>query len=148
MGLKSVAGLAPLLAGLADEGQVSKIVEHLKSPDEFARPFAVPSVAADEETYGDDMWRGPVWINYNYMIVRGLERAGQHALAAEIKAKTLAEICRWYHELGCVFEYYDAEGSTPPPKLDRKGHKHDRRRMACIADYNWSAACYVDLVMA
>ena len=148
LGIKTEAAFAPLLAGVADEAQAGRMAQHLGAAEEFARPFPVPSTAADEPTYGDDMWRGPVWINYNYMIVRGLERSGQHGLAQEIKQKTLHEIVRWYHELGSIFEFYDAEGTVPPPKLDRKGYKHDHRRMACIADYNWSAACFVDLVMA
>ena len=147
-GIKSEAAFVPLLAGVPDAAQTASVVKHLCSPDEFWTPLPVPSVSADDPEYGDDMWRGPVWINYNYMIIRGLERCGQPDVAQELKQKTLAEIARWYHELGCIFEFYDAEGSVSPLELDRKGYKQDPRRMSCIADYNWSAAAFVDLVMA
>ena len=147
MDLKTEASFLPLLAGVASKEQAAKLVEHLTAPDEFWRPFPVPSVAADEPTYSDDMWRGPTWINYNHMIVRGLERYGYNDIANELKQRTLNEIARWYRELGCIFEFYDAEGATPPPGLDRKGCKQDPRRMCCIADYNWSAALFVDLIM-
>ena len=171
-GVKSESGFLPLLAGVCDDSQSRQLIEHLRNEDEFWRPFPVPSVSADSPTYGDDMWRGPVWINYNWMIIRGLERTARglssvdcprptdaqtrgqctkdspRALAEELKQRTLTEISRWYHTEGCIFEFYDAEGRVSPLKLDRKGHKQDPKRMACIADYNWSAAAFVDLAMA
>jgi len=170
-GVKSESGFLPLLAGICGETQCQKLTEHLRSEDEFWRPFPVSSVSADSPAYGDDMWRGPVWINYNWMIIRGLERTAKglssvdcprstyaqqgepsmkdspRALADELKEKTLSEISRWYHTEGCIFEFYDAEGRVSPLKLDRKGYKQAPRRMACIADYNWSAAAFVDLAM-
>ena len=39
--------------------------------------IAVPSISRSQpEFYSKDMWRGPVWININYLIARGLERYG------------------------------------------------------------------------
>ncbi|MDI6829477.1 MAG: trehalase family glycosidase, partial [Armatimonadota bacterium] len=96
LNLKTIAGFIPLFAGICNENQAEILVKHLKNPEEFWRKFPIPSVSFDEPSFSDDMWRGPTWVNLNYMIMEGLIRYGYLTLADEIKKKTLNEIARWY----------------------------------------------------
>jgi neutral trehalase len=149
--IKTEAGFTPLLAGVCNKQQAEALVKHLTNPDEFWRAFPVPSVSGDEPTFSDNMWRGPVWINYNYMIIEGLERYDYHDLAGELRRKTLDEIMRWYKEDGVVYEFYDSEGKTSPIFLHRKklGGPDVRRPTSLgttICDYNWTAALFIDLM--
>jgi len=145
--VKSEAAFAALFAGCATGARADALLRHLEDPQEFARAFPVPSVAADEPTYADDMWRGPTWINYNYLTIVGLEKAGFDEVARRLARQTIGEIVRWNKSHGCIFEYYDPEGNTPPRDLDRKEWKTKGHSMRCIRDYGWSASLFVDLVM-
>jgi len=140
--IKSAASFLPLFAGVATAEQAEALVEHLTDGRTFWRPFPVASVAADEPKYCDDMWRGPTWINYNYLIIRGLRRYGYAEIAEELTRKTIHEIARWYEKAGSIFEYYDAEGRTPPKQLTRKRGTY----LDVISDYGWSAAIYIQLM--
>ena len=84
----------------------------------------------------------PTWINYNYLIIRGLRRYGYAEIAEELTRKTIHEIARWYEKAGSIFEYYDAEGRRPPKQLTRKRGTY----LDVISDYGWSAAIYIQLM--
>lgn len=145
--LKTVVGFLPMWAGIASEEQCGRLLQHLSDPREFATAFPVPTVAADEPSFSDDMWRGPTWINMNYLIFRGLMRNGFMAQANELRQVTLREIQRWYGARGAIYEYYDCQGQTEPRLLHRKGGvgRKGGYGMGTIADYGWSAALYVAL---
>ncbi|MHB1457267.1 MAG: amylo-alpha-1,6-glucosidase [Armatimonadota bacterium] len=149
--LKAVSGFTPMFAGICSSGQAETLQSHLISSDEFWRQFPVPSVSADEPSFSNDMWRGPVWINYNYMIIEALKQYGYKDTASELKQKTINEIARWYGEDGIIYEYYDSEGINSPSMLNRKGHKpspDDTWPLGrCIRDYHWTAALFIDLLM-
>jgi glycogen debranching enzyme len=150
--LKTEAGFTPLFAGICTDDQAAFLVSHLTNPGEFWRRFPVPSVSADEPSFSHDMWRGPAWINYNYMIIRGLVRYGYLDLATELRDRTLSEIARWYAEDGVIHEFYDSTGTRSPSDLDRKGRKGvrlgDSWLNRCVRDYHWSAALYIDLILS
>jgi neutral trehalase len=143
--LKSAAAFAALFAGVADSARAARLIELLRDPKEFGRPLPIPSVAASEPTYSDDMWRGPTWVNYNYLIVRGLLRYGHRDMALDITRRTLDEIAHWYGKEGVIFEYYDAEGKRSPRRLARKGRVGGGWIHTVIPDYHWTAALYLAL---
>lgn len=149
--LKTEAGFTPLFAGVCSDSQAAALVQHLTNPNEFWREFPVASVSADEPSFCDDMWRGPVWINYNYLVIEGLIRYGYGHVARELRKKTLRHIARWYAADGVVYEFYDSEGTASPSVLRRKGHSGVRlgnwQIGQCIRDYHWTAALYNDLIM-
>ncbi|MHB8996220.1 MAG: amylo-alpha-1,6-glucosidase [Armatimonadota bacterium] len=145
--LKTVVGFLPLWAGIATREQARRLMAHYMDPREFASEFPVPTVAMDEPSFSDDMWRGPAWINMNYLIFRGLLHYGLVAEANDLRARTLKEIQRWYEETGAIYEYYDNFGKTEPGLLHRKGGvgKTGGYGIGTIRDYGWSAALYVAL---
>lgn len=141
--IKTVASFLPLFAGIANKEQAKFLVKHLQSKEEFWSDFPIPSVSTDEPSYCKDMWRGPTWINYNYLIIEGLEKYGYSKIANQIARKTLKEIAKWYKKKGVIFEYYDNEGKTSPDNLLRKEWLGDKKYLGVIKDYNWSASIYI-----
>jgi glycogen debranching enzyme len=143
--LKTSAGFLPLFAGAADERQAVRLVDHLCSPDEFWTVFPVPSVARNEDGYELDMWRGPTWLNIDLLIVEGLKRCGFREQARELSRKALSAVEHWYARLGSIYEFYDPDGTVPPPELDRKQRLKRGEGIAPVCDCGWSAACYLAL---
>lgn len=123
----------------------------LEDPEKFDTAFPVPSIARDHELYGADMWRGCVWINFNYFIIKGLRFYGYGRQADKIADITLKTVNRWFEETGNIFEFYDAEDKIAPWHLNRKGRQPEtpdyRIKMHAITDYNWTAS-FLQLIMA
>ncbi len=148
--VQSVASFLPVFAGVCDDIQCKKLITHLENPDEFGTEFPIPSISKTDKTFGSDMWRGPVWINYNYMISAGLADYGYVTLSRKIKDKTLDVINGWYNRTGTVYEFYDSENKTPPFCFNRKGKVHEpydfRVKYQAIRDYGWSVTLAFDLL--
>ena len=88
-------------------------------------PDLLPSVPPDQPEFeADRYWRGPVWVNINWLVVRGLEELGLAAEAAVLAEETLDLVRR----AGC-FEYFHANTG------EGLGG----------ADFSWTAALVLDL---
>ena len=89
-------------------------------------------------------------MNYNYMIIQGLQNYGEISLSQEFRQKTLAVINEWYHKNGTVYEFYDPENQKSPKQLNRKGPVHEPYdftvRYQSIRDYGWTATLTLDLL--
>ena len=148
--VQSVSAFLPVFSGVCEEKQCSELVEHLENPDEFGTEFPVPSISKKDEHFGTDMWRGPVWINYNYMILKGLEEYGYTHQANRIKEKTLSVINEWYERTGTIYEFYDSENRIPPSCFNRKGEVVEpydfRIKYQSIRDYGWSVTLSFDML--
>ena len=113
------AGFLPLYAHAAAPEQSRRAIATLLHWAERVR-FLVPSTdPADAAFEPLRYWRGPVWAVVNWMIADGLDWAGQPALAARVRADTVALI-----EAAGPWEYFDP--------TDGKG--------AGGADFSWTAA--------
>ena len=155
--VKSMASLLPLWAGICTEKQADRLVSHIEDPADFGTPMPVPSVAVSDPAYSKDMWRGPVWLNYDYMIIRGLQRYGRKELADQLITRILKEITRLYMEEGILYEFYDDQAKLSPCVLRRKRPlgfvEADEDKIpkvypyVVIRDYGWTAAVYAALVM-
>ncbi|MCC5788229.1 MAG: flagellar biosynthesis protein FlgM [Opitutales bacterium] len=142
------SGFLPLICGAATPEQAEKLVEHLQNPRTFGTPFPVPSVAAFQaESYGKDMWRGPVWINLNWLIAFGLDRYSFNEVATKLREQTMQEIELYCEAFGCLFEFYDALQEDAPPQLLRKGKcaPEEGPYKQVFHDFGWTATLYVDL---
>jgi len=148
-GVMAVSGFLPLWAGIATQDRAERMAAHLAGA--FATPLPIPSVAASDSRFSTDMWRGSVWMNYNYMVVLGLKRYGMHALADAIAKKCVDSMARWYEQCGSLYEFYHAGDRIPPQSLDRHGRSTPpfdiRRKIFPIADYGWTAAVYIAMLL-
>lgn len=85
----SSAGFLPLVCGAASQEQAACLAAKLQDPEMFGTPFPVPAIPRiDTASYSKDMWRGPVWINMNWLIIQGLKRYGFLDLANHITQQT------------------------------------------------------------
>lgn len=118
----------PMWAGISKKDQIAKSVGYLSDPKMFGAKWPMPSVALGDDRFrAKEYWRGPTWINLNWIAIRGFERYGQKAAASELREKTLDLLAR----TPVLYEYYD------PLTGNGLGSKN----------YGWTSALYIDLVL-
>lgn len=148
--VKTAAGFMPLFAGAATVEQTEKMVIHLTNQNLFWGAFPIASTAFSESSYTKDYWRGPTWINYNYMIIQGLRRYGYTDIAKRLRETTLAEIARWYQHTGVLWELYDAEGTDCPGNFLKMGAMLAKRPRCLVSgavkDFGWTAALFIHMM--
>jgi hypothetical protein len=117
---KTVAGFWPILAGICPKDRLDALIAHLENPAEFNRNIPVPSLSADDANFSHEgiYWRGGVWASTNYMVTRGLMRAGRGETAHEIAVKYLDGLAKTYSEFSphTLWESYSSEAFTPGMK--------------------------------
>jgi glycogen debranching enzyme len=105
----SVAGLLPLVVADCPAPIAARIVRRLEDETQFGARYPVPSVARSHPAFaprplGNLLWRGPTWINVNWLLARGLRRRGRADLAHRIEDASLALVersgfCEYYNPL-------------------------------------------------
>jgi neutral trehalase len=142
------SGFLPLICGAASREQAQKLAGHLRDPETFGTPFPVASIAAKSmEFYQKDMWRGPVWININWLIAYGFRRYGMDDVAEYIISESMTELERACKKYGAFFEFFDDRKELDPPMLMRKGKNAPEVSPyhQAFFDFGWSATLYVDM---
>ncbi len=144
----SVVSFLPLMAFIPDTKQVESLINHLNNDKEFNTPLPIPTISLSDKLFGTDMWRGPVWINFNYMIIEGIYFNGYKDLAKDIKLKTIYSMNKWYNKTGVISEFYDSMDETMPCMLNRKGTPvfpyNTDKKLQTIRDYGWSTTLLFD----
>ena len=122
--------LLPLLIGRLPEAITARLVDNLTDPNLFWTPYPIATVSVSEPSFDPmQMWRGPVWININYLFIEALERHGRLELAAQLRQKTLELIMK--HE--DIYEYYHPMTGQRPPKA--------------APMFGWSAALFIEMAL-
>ena len=116
---KTIASFWPMVAGVANDQQAEKLLENLKDPKTFWRPFPFPSLAADQQFYKADgqYWLGGVWAPTNVMVIKGLDKfsaQNQNAYLFGEFARLATEnyldaIFKVYKKTGTIWENYSPE---------------------------------------
>ena len=125
------AAFSPLFAGIPTtdraEAMVAQLTDHVGVKlDETT--WMVPSYGSDEPGFlATNYWRGPIWINVNWVLERGLRRYG-FTYRAESLRRAMVELPRRFG----FFEHYD-------PTTGR-GHGAEQ--------FAWTAALVLDLLFA
>ena len=122
---KTIAAYWTLLAGVASPEQAAALAAELRNPASFGRRHRVPTTPADQPGFdpAGGYWRGAVWSPTNTMVIRGLERYGQHALAGELAMEHLRTVGQVFQATGTVWENYAPDSASPgkPAKPDFVG---------------------------
>lgn len=143
------SGFLPLFCGAASPEQAQRLVEHLSDPETFGTALPVPSVARCSRQGGEkDMWRGPVWININWLIEHSLRDYGYDEQARRLRKITCRTLIEDHEQYGTFFEFYDDEALLPPPLLNRKGRNAPEVSPfhQVIYEFGWSASLFMDWV--
>jgi hypothetical protein len=108
--IKEIPGFLPLWAGVCDSVTGKTLVQTMKDPEEFWRPFGVPSLSAKDDYYNPiGYWNGPVWVQWDYLVFRGLLDYGYKKEAEELAFKVLDNMI-WHFKNDHVFwEFYSAD---------------------------------------
>jgi Trehalase len=120
----------PLFAGIPDEKRARRMVEGLQSAG-FGLSGKDITPVPSYDRYGFAFfparyWRGPVWVNINWLLMRGLERYGHKAQANRLR-EAIISLCR---DEG-FYEYFDP--------LTGMGHGSDF--------FSWTAALLLDVLL-
>lgn len=122
--------LFPLITGRLSKSINDQLIAHLTNEQEFWSRYPVPTVALDDPKFDPlTMWRGPTWVNVNYLLIEGLQRNGYIDLARELRQRTLDMIM----QLGDIYEYYQPQTGEAPPKA--------------ASIFGWSSAVFIDLAI-
>jgi len=92
-----ISCLMPLVLGDISAERRGALITHLKNSLEFWLPFPIPSVPRNSRHFRPRsrtyLWRGPTWINTNWLILQGLRRHGYEDIDEIVsrKSKELVE---------------------------------------------------------
>ncbi|GHO45990.1 amylo-alpha-1,6-glucosidase [Ktedonospora formicarum] len=125
----SVAGFVPLFAGIPDQARAQRMYTYLNS-DSFSplggEAYAIPSYDRNTSEFSPNRyWRGPVWINMNWLLSHGLRRYGYHEYAQRLR-QTIIDLPQRHG----FFEYYNP--------FNGEGHGTDQ--------FSWTASLLLDVL--
>lgn len=108
---KEIIGFLPLWAGIASDRQAARIVnEHLLNRKEFWREFGVPSLCANDPYYNPQgYWNGPVWVEWNYLVQRGLFNYGYDKEARELAGRVADGMINVLGRTHTLWEFYSPD---------------------------------------
>jgi glycogen debranching enzyme len=107
---EEIIGFLPLWAGVADDDQARRLVAKLTDPARFWRPYGIPSLSASDPYYNPKgYWNGPVWVEWNYLILRGLLRYGYETEARELAQRVVAGVTARLRTDHNFWEFYSPD---------------------------------------
>lgn len=122
--------LLPLWIDTLPYEVTARLIEHLTNPEEFWTRYPLPTVAMNDPKFDPlRMWRGPTWVNINFLFIEALMHIGQHAIADELRTRTLDLL----NQPRDMYEYYHPMTGERPPKS--------------APLFGWSSAVFIDLVL-
>lgn len=135
LGVRHLAGFLPLFAGVPNARRAERMLQELDSPGFAPSAEGWSVVGCDRREPGfnpQSYCRGPIWINLDWMLARGLEDASDrlHDERYRERAATIDAAARGLIEREGFREYFHAETG--------RGLGADR--------FSWSAALWLDLV--
>lgn len=127
--------LFPLVLDLIpvdDEDKLGRIFDIIKDRDQLWSDYGICSLSKQDRFYGEgeNYWRGPIWMNMNFMVLRSLHRhyipairspaLRQRALKiySELRNNLVSNMFSEYERTGYVWEQYsceDGKGSRSHP---------------------------------
>jgi len=125
----SSSSFVPLFANIPNKERAKKMIEVLM--EKFGNPnqYLCASFDPTNERYNPiKYWRGPVWINLNWMLYYGLKNYNYYDIALRLKKDTIELI-----EKNGFYEYFDAR-----KEVGKSGYGGN--------NFSWSAALIIDLL--
>jgi mannosyl-oligosaccharide glucosidase len=101
-----------LLAKAAPRERARNMVKQIMDPDIFFTPFPVATLEKKHPSFSLDYWRGPVWINTNYVVIKSLINYGYKKEAKIIADKTVKGVYKEFVRTGYLWECYNQLGGS------------------------------------
>lgn len=126
------SGLAPLFAGIPSPERAKKMLNVLRQFSKGGKYYLCTSFNPDDKNFEPQRyWRGPVWINMNWLIYNGLMRFRLFECAEKVKEDTLQVV----REQG-FYEYFEPDKGKSKHLSSGYGGK----------DFSWTASLIIDLL--
>jgi len=114
------SGFMAMWAGIATPQQAQIMVEkHFHDTASFNAPAGIRTLSPLEKMYdtrasgNPSSWLGPIWINVNYLVFRGLINYGYDDEARELAEKTILLLGRDFERFEALHEYYLPDNGEP-----------------------------------
>ncbi|KAL0141009.1 mannosyl-oligosaccharide glucosidase CWH41/GLS1 [Mucor lusitanicus] len=122
---KGYLSLFPMTLGLlpADSPKLGAILDIIEKEDELWSPYGLRSLSASDPIFGtgENYWRGPIWININYLTLQSLYKNYMHVpgpyqdraqkIYTKLRDNLIRNVYKNYKQTGYVWEQYsESEG--------------------------------------
>ncbi|KAI9268642.1 glycoside hydrolase [Helicostylum pulchrum] len=118
---KGYLSLFPMTLGLlpADSPKLGAILDMIEDENELWSPYGLRSLSASDEFFGtgENYWRGPIWININYLTLQSLYKnymntPGPYQERAEkiytkLRNNIIRNVYKNYKKTGYAWEQFD-----------------------------------------
>jgi hypothetical protein len=126
------SSFTPLYAGIPSKERAIKLVETLNEKFGDSKNYLCASFDTTSEQYDPKRyWRGPVWINMNWMLYYGFKNYGFTEIANRLKNDSIELV-----EKNGFYEYFDPRKEM---NIDGKGGYGGN-------NFSWTAALIIDLL--
>lgn len=131
------SGFIPLVADIPSLEQAEKILKNLESQyfsgTKENPMYVCPTYSVEAEDINfEKYWRGPVWINMNWMLYQGLLKFNMSSMADKIKNDSLELLSKYG-----FYEYFDPRKNLPMDAEAGYG----------TGQFSWSAALCIDFLL-
>jgi glycogen debranching enzyme len=108
---REIIGFLPLWAGIADSLTAKRVIgTYLLDPEEFWRPYGVPTLSARDPYYNSrGYWNGPVWVEWNLFLVQALLQYGYPEEARQLVDKLAAGMIAQLKANNNLWEFYSPD---------------------------------------
>lgn len=108
--IKEIIGFLPLWAGVSDKEKTVYLIKKLKDPEEFWRPYGIPTLSAESDYYNPiGYWNGPVWVQWDYLLFRGLLDHGFIGDAEELADRVTKNMIHHLKNDHVFWEFYSPD---------------------------------------
>lgn len=127
---RTILSLMPLLDESLPHEIAQVLADSALNPDEMGTPFGPATVARTDPDFSPTrMWRGPVWVNTAWLVIRGLRSHGLDEAASRLTTAVLETVA-----LHGPCEYFRADDGSRSP--------------GATVTFGWSAALAIDLAVS
>lgn len=124
---QTIANFITLYSGALSTEQAQAMMNDLHGDGIWRPAYGVTTTPTNSRWFlPKNYWRGPVWVNMNWLIIDGLRRYGYHKEAEVMRNQTIAMVANG----GVCAEYYSPIDGTP----------------AGSPQFSWTAALTIDLI--
>ncbi|KAI9022535.1 glycoside hydrolase [Hyaloraphidium curvatum] len=113
-------GLFPVILGVVPpcHPSVEGVLELLRDPDHLWSDYGIMSLSASDDDFGggENYWKGPIWINVNYLVLAALKKwysecpgslgAEAQRIYAELRRNVMENVYKEYRRTGYIWEQY------------------------------------------
>ncbi|MGD2158901.1 MAG: trehalase family glycosidase [Anaerolineales bacterium] len=122
--------LYPLWTGRLNKKISENLISHLTNEKELWAPYPIATVAMNSPKFEPDrMWRGPAWVNVNYLFIEALKRLSRFDLAKRLQNLTIELVSK----NNGIFEYYNPQSGMPSD--------------FAAPMFSWTSALFIDLLI-